>query len=68
MGLRCLLVYDNDAFLASATRLLESQGVSIVGAARSGDESMRLARALAPDVVLVDVDLGAESGFDLAGS
>jgi two-component system, NarL family, nitrate/nitrite response regulator NarL len=59
-------VDDNDAFLGSAARLLESQGVRIVGTARSGDESMRLARSLEPDIVLVDIDLGAESGFDLA--
>jgi DNA-binding NarL/FixJ family response regulator len=68
MSFRCLLVDDNDAFLASATRLLESQGAQVVGAARSGEEAMRLARSLDPEVVLVDIDLGAESGFELAAA
>lgn len=65
MNVRCLLVDDNDAFLASATRLLASQGVAVVGTARSGEDALRLTTALGPDVVLVDVDLGEENGFDV---
>jgi DNA-binding NarL/FixJ family response regulator len=52
---RCLLVDDNEAFLFSASRLLESQGVDVVGQARTSSEALRLARRLRPDVVLVDV-------------
>jgi two-component system, NarL family, nitrate/nitrite response regulator NarL len=64
--LRCLLVDDNERFLASATRLLESQGLDVVGRASSGREALRLAREFAPDVALVDVQLGQEDGFDVA--
>jgi DNA-binding NarL/FixJ family response regulator len=65
MPLRCLLVDDSDEFLTSARRLLESQGLLVVGSASSGAEAIRLAAAIRPDVVLVDVDLGGESGFEL---
>jgi two-component system nitrate/nitrite response regulator NarL len=66
VALRCLLVDDNEQFLASATRLLESQGLDVVGGASSGGDALRLAHELAPEVVLVDVQLGEEDGVDLA--
>jgi two-component system, NarL family, nitrate/nitrite response regulator NarL len=66
VALRCLIVDDNEAFLASASRLLESQGLQVVGRAVAGAEAMRLAEALLPDVVLVDVQLGEEDGLELA--
>jgi two-component system, NarL family, nitrate/nitrite response regulator NarL len=64
--LSCLIVDDSEKFLASATRLLSLQGVSVIGRASSGDEALRLAAALSPDVILVDVELGDEDGIELA--
>ena len=64
--LRCLLVDDNRAFLEAARVLLEHEGVTVAGVASSTAEALRQARALQPDVVLVDIGLGDESGFDLA--
>jgi DNA-binding NarL/FixJ family response regulator len=64
--IRCLIVDDNAAFLDSARRLLVSDGVEIVGTASTGAEAIALAAETEPDVVLVDVELGDESGFDLA--
>jgi two-component system nitrate/nitrite response regulator NarL len=64
--LRCLIVDDNEAFLASASRLLESQGADVVGCATSSAEAMSLTAALSPSVVLVDVQLGDEDGLELA--
>jgi CheY-like chemotaxis protein len=66
MRLRCLLVDDNAALLETASVLLEREGVTVVGVASSTDEALRQARALRPDVILVDVGLGDENGFDLA--
>jgi DNA-binding NarL/FixJ family response regulator len=66
MALRCLLVDDSPGFLEAARVLLGRQGVEIVGAASAGAEAIRLAGELQPDVVLVDIDLGGESGFELA--
>jgi CheY-like chemotaxis protein len=66
MSLRCLLVDDNDAFLEAASGLLQREGVAVVGVASNTAEALRQARALRPDVILVDIGLGDESGFDLA--
>ena len=66
MPLRCLLVDDNEAFLEAASVLLEREGLTVVGVASSIAEALRQARALRPDVILVDIGLGDESGFDLA--
>jgi DNA-binding NarL/FixJ family response regulator len=65
--LRSLIVDDSEPFLASARRLLESQAVEIVATATSGAEALDLAVALSPDLALVDVELGEEDGFALAG-
>jgi DNA-binding NarL/FixJ family response regulator len=40
--------------------------VTVAGVASDSAEALRQARALRPDVILVDVGLGEESGFDLA--
>ena len=66
MPLRCLLVDDSDAFLEAARVLLQREGVTVVGVASNSAEALRQARALRPDVILVDVGLGDESGFDVA--
>ena len=66
MPLRCLLVDDNDAFLETARTLLERQGVQVAGVASNIAGALRQARALRPDVVLVDIGLGEERGFELA--
>ena len=66
MPLRCLIVDDSDAFLATAGAVLERDGVAVVGVASSIAQALRQVRALQPDVVLADIGLGEESGFDLA--
>jgi DNA-binding NarL/FixJ family response regulator len=65
VALRCLIVDDSEKFLASSQRLLESQGFDVVGTASSGAEAVRLAEAVRPDVVLVDVQLGEEDGLEV---
>jgi two-component system, NarL family, nitrate/nitrite response regulator NarL len=64
--LRCLIVDDSETFRDAARRLLERDGLAIVGVASTIAEGLSSARELKPDVTLVDVHLGAESGFDLA--
>ncbi len=66
MGKRCLLVDDNEDFLASAVRLLRSQGLEVAGCASSGEQALELFESLRPDIVLVDVELGDEDGVELA--
>jgi CheY-like chemotaxis protein len=60
-----LIVDDNPGFLEAARTLLEQEGFRIVGVASTGAEATRSAAELHPDVILVDVDLGEESGFDV---
>ena len=66
MTLRSLIVDDNAGDLAAARALLAREGVSVVGVASSCAEAVQLAGRLHPDVALVDIDLGDESGFDVA--
>lgn len=66
MPLRCLIVDDNPEFRDVARTLLEGQGVVVVGLAESSAEAVRSVEELRPDVALVDIDLGDESGFDVA--
>jgi CheY-like chemotaxis protein len=64
--IRVVIVDDNPEFLDSARRLLEHQGVRVAGVASTNADGLRYVQELRPDVTLVDVDLGQESGFDLA--
>jgi DNA-binding NarL/FixJ family response regulator len=66
MPLHLLLVDDNEAFLQAASAVLQREGVTVLGVASSSKEALGQARALRPDVILVDIGLGDESGFDLA--
>jgi DNA-binding NarL/FixJ family response regulator len=64
--LTCLLVDDSPAFCRAARVLLADDGVAVVGCAATADQAVDKAAALAPGVALVDIDLGRESGLDVA--
>ena len=66
MPFTCLIVDDSPDFLEAAAQLLNGDGVTVVGVAATSEQAVNLTLALRPDVALVDVDLGAESGFDVA--
>ena len=66
MQLRCLVVDDNSSFREETRRLLEQQGIEVVGGAGSGNEALQQIAEIRPDVVLIDIDLGGESGLALA--
>jgi DNA-binding NarL/FixJ family response regulator len=65
VSVRCLIVDDSEQFLAAATSRLGRNGIEVVGTATSSAEALDQVDTLRPDVVLVDVGLGEESGFDL---
>ena len=65
MTLRCVIVDDSPDVLRAASELLGGQGMAVVGVAATGDEAVSLMEELQPDVMLVDIVLGSESGFDL---
>jgi DNA-binding NarL/FixJ family response regulator len=64
--LRCLIVDDNQRFLDAARALLERDGATVVGVASTGDEAIQAIQDLRPEVTLLDIGLGAESGFEVA--
>jgi DNA-binding NarL/FixJ family response regulator len=66
MALRCLIVDDSPRFLDAARGLLERQGITVVGVASNSADALLRAEELRPDVTLVDIDLGGESGLELA--
>jgi CheY-like chemotaxis protein len=61
-----MIVDDNAHFLEAAAELLQREGIDVVGVASTITEALQKAGELRPDVYLVDIDLGGESGFDLA--
>jgi len=61
-----LIVDDHAAFRASAKTLLQDEGFDVVGEAEDGRSALELARALDPDLVLLDVALPDLSGLDVA--
>ncbi len=66
MSVRCVIVDDNRGFLHTARKILTTGGITVVGEASTSDEALRQTKEADPDVVLVDIMLGSESGFDLA--
>jgi CheY-like chemotaxis protein len=61
-----VIVDDDASFLKVAQTLLESDGVTVAGVANTCAEAVQRVEALRPDVVLIDIRLGQESGFDAA--
>lgn len=66
MDLRCIVVDDNRQYLETAVRVLRSDGIDVVGIAGDAATALALVEELGPDLVLVDVELGNDSGLDLA--
>jgi two-component system, NarL family, nitrate/nitrite response regulator NarL len=66
MAFGVLIVDDNPLFLEAARGLLEQGGLRVVGVAATSAEALQQAEQLRPGVVLVDIMLRGESGFELA--
>jgi DNA-binding NarL/FixJ family response regulator len=64
--IRCVFVDDNRTFLDAGRAALEREGISVAAVATTSAEALRQVEAVRPDVVLVDIFLGEESGLDLA--
>ena len=59
-----LLVDDHDLFRTGLRTLLEDAGVDVVGEARTGTDAVAEIRALAPDVVVMDLNMPGISGVE----
>lgn len=64
MGIRLLLADDHRMVRDGLKRGLMDHGFDVIGEAADGDEAVRLAKDLAPDVVLLDISLPSLSGID----
>lgn len=64
--IRILLIDDHAIFRQGLRMLVESEsGFKVVGEAQNRATALPLARREKPDVVLLDLDFGTESGLDL---
>src|SRR4051812_23135029 len=66
MPLRYVIVDDDASFREEMRGLLAEQGLDIVGGAGSAADARQQIAELRPDVALIDIDLGGESGLELA--
>lgn len=64
-GTRIFLVDDHPAVRQGLSLLLHQEGIIVCGEAASREEALRYLEETDPDLVLVDLSLGNESGLDL---
>ena len=62
--LRVLLVDDHDLFRSGLVSLLREQGLQVVADAPNGESALQLVRELAPDVVVMDLNMPGLSGIE----
>jgi DNA-binding NarL/FixJ family response regulator len=61
---RVLLVDDHDLFRTGLRNLIEEQGVLVVGECDNGTDALRAVREVAPDVVVMDLNMPGISGVE----
>ncbi len=64
LTMRVLLVDDNQPFLQGLQAMLESRSVNVVGTANDGKQALEQARALQPDVILMDIEMPTMNGIE----
>jgi DNA-binding NarL/FixJ family response regulator len=62
--LRVLLVDDHDLFRTGLRTLLEDEGLQVIGEAENGQVALRLVGELAPDVVIMDLNMPGLTGVE----
>lgn len=65
VNLSVLLIDDHEVVRSGCRRLLEQANHRVVGEASSGEQGLELYRALAPDVVIVDLLLPGMGGLEI---
>jgi CheY-like chemotaxis protein len=65
-ALRIMIIDDHEISRVAFCALLRSEGVNVVGDLSAGRDALAMARALHPEVVIVDVTPAADTGFAIA--
>ena len=65
MPLRLVLIEDHQALREGLELLLDRAGIEVLGTAGTADEGRALIEQHDPDVALIDIRLGEDSGIDL---
>ena len=65
-ALRIMIIDDHEISRAAFCALLRSEGVHVVADLSAGRDVLAMARALRPEVVIVDVTPAAGTGFGIA--
>ena len=63
-SLRIVVVDDHDLFRTGLKSLLEEHGVAVVAEAATGEQALRLVLELAPDVVVMDLNMPGMTGVE----
>ncbi len=61
---RVLIVDDHDLFRSGLRNLLEDEGVQNIGEASAGQEALNIVREVAPDVVVMDLNMPGMGGVE----
>jgi two-component system response regulator DesR len=65
--IRVMLAEDQKMLLGALTALLELEDdIAVVGKAANGEEALRMARELQPDICVMDIEMPGLSGLDVA--
>jgi CheY-like chemotaxis protein len=65
-ALRVMIIDDHEISRAAFCALLRSEGVDVIADLNAGHDALAMARALHPEVVIVDVAPAADTGFGIA--
>lgn len=65
-ALQIMIIDDHEISRAAFRALLRSEGADVVADLSAGRHALAMARALRPDVVIVDVTPAADTGFGIA--
>lgn len=67
MPIRVLLADDHDLVREGLRAWLEKQGFQVVGEASNGQEALRIAVSVRPDVAILDIGMPLLNGIEAAG-
>ncbi len=63
-AIRVVLADDHHFFREGLRGMLSADGIAVVGEASDGEDAIRLAHELAPDLVVIDLKMPKTSGID----